>query len=86
MIIVNRQKEAVVSTKERHILQFWYTKLSELECDQGGAVSSGELARYVGQSIGTAKRYLNRLVGEGAAGYTTVVFPNGVEGKKYNAI
>jgi len=75
-----------MSTKDRHILNFWYAKLAEIDGNGKTAVSSGELARYVGMNIGTAKRYLNRLVGEGAVAYTTVVFPNGVEGKKYNVL
>lgn len=75
-----------MTTKDRHVLNFWYAKLSEIDGNGKTAVSSGELARYVGMNIGTAKRYLNRLVGEGAVVFTTVTFPNGTEGKKYNVV
>lgn len=72
-----------MSTKDRHILNFWYAKLSELECEKGRAVSAGELARYIGMNIGTSKRYLMRLVGEGVVVARTAEFPNGVMGNMY---
>lgn len=72
-----------MSTKDRHILNFWYAKLSEVQLEQGRAVSAGELARYVGQNTGTAKRYLMRLTEEGVVTVRTDEFPNGVMGKMY---
>lgn len=56
-----------MTTKEYHLLHFWFAKLSELNCQTGGYVSIGELAKYVGQSRGTAKKYLKALAKSGEA-------------------
>lgn len=72
-----------MTTKDQHILTFWWAKLHECEIAAEKPVSAGEVARYVGQSIGTAKRYLKRLVGEGGATANSVTFPNKVEGVVY---
>ncbi len=75
-----------MTTKDMHVLNFWHAKLSELQEARGRAVSSGELSRYVGQSNGTAKRYLMRLVGEGVVSARTAEFPNGVMGNLYRVV
>ncbi len=72
-----------MSTKDMHVLNFWHAKLSEIQCEVGRPVSAGEVARYVGQNIGTAKRYLKRLVGEGVVIENDVLYPNKIEGKNY---
>lgn len=50
-----------MTTKEFHLLHFWYAKLSELNHQTGQYASVGELAKYVGQSRGTARKYLEAL-------------------------
>lgn len=72
-----------MSTKDMHVLNFWHAKLSECECAVNRHVSAGEVARYVGQNIGTAKRYLKRLEGEGVVVSNNIRFPNGVFGNVY---
>lgn len=56
-----------MTNKEAHVLTFWHQKL--WDCNQAEAryVSAGEVARHVGQSTETAKKYLRRLVKEGGA-------------------
>jgi len=73
-----------MTTKEVHVLNFWYAKLSELNCDKGRYVSAGELARYVGQSTTTAKRYIKALLANKVIVWTKQRFPNGVYGKVYH--
>lgn len=77
------KKVKVMSTKEYHILNFWYAKLVELENQLGRAVSGGELARYVGQSGNTAKRYLKKLCFQNVIDCFEHTFPNGVKGMTY---
>lgn len=80
------RKGIIVTTKDRHVLEFWYSHLSACIGATGRTVSAGEVARHVGQSIGTAKKYLNRLVGEGAIASYPVEFKNGVVGVHYGHI
>jgi predicted ArsR family transcriptional regulator len=75
-----------VTTKDVHVLSFWHEKMSACTLHYCRSVSAGEVARYVGQSTATAKRYLNRLVGEGAIASEDVIFKNGVKGTVYNAV
>jgi len=75
-----------MTTKDKHILTFWYTKLAELNAEKGGSVSAGALAEYVGQARPTAKKYLSRLVGEGAATSAKSPHKNGVEKTTYEAV
>jgi response regulator of citrate/malate metabolism len=56
-----------MTTKDRHVLDFWWRKLFDCAAAKGEGVTAGELAEYVGQSRTTAKRYLIRLVKEKAA-------------------
>lgn len=71
-----------MSTKEFHVLSFWRKAL--IECyTQRGACSAGEVGRYVGQSRTTAKKYLDRLVGEKIAWFEEVPWKNGVMSKIY---
>jgi len=72
-----------VTIKDRHVLTFWFSKLEHLTADRGQPVSSGELARYVGQSRSTAKKYLLRLMGEGVVTSFQVRYPNGLLGQIY---
>lgn len=75
-----------MTTKDKHVLTFWYTKLSELNAEQGKSVSAGALAVYVGQARPTAKKYLMRLVGEGAAIAEISVHKNGVDKITYQVV
>lgn len=69
-----------MTTKEKHVLTFWYERLLNLQAETGQPVTAGQLARYVGQSRGTAQKYLKRLIGEKAIKSEKVVFPNKVKG------
>jgi len=72
-----------MTIKDKHVLTFWYSKLEHLTVNKGEPVSSGELARYVGQSRSTAKKYLQRLMGEGVVTSFQVRYPNGLLGQVY---
>lgn len=75
-----------MTTKDKHILTFWYTKLSELNSEQGKPVSAGALAEYVGMARPTAKKYLVRLVGEGVVTTETSLHKNGVDKTTYQVV
>jgi len=75
-----------VTTKERHVLTFWFDAVSTCINVLNREVSAGEVARHVGQTTPTAKRYLKRLVGEGAITSSKVMFKNGTEGMVYGHI
>jgi len=72
-----------MTIKDKHVLTFWFSKLEHLTASKGEPVSSGELARYVGQSRSTAKKYILRLMGEGAVVSFQVRYPNGLLGQIY---
>jgi len=72
-----------MTIKDKHVLTFWFSKLEHLVASKGEPVSSGELARYVGQSRSTAKKYLTRLAGEGYVDVFTARYPNGLIGQVY---
>jgi len=71
-----------MSTKELHVLQFWLRATKKCFIDNG-AVSAGQVGKYVGQSRTTAKKYLDRLVFEGALWVIEEPARNGVMGKVY---
>lgn len=73
-----------MTTKDKHVLTFWYQAFMRELSEKNAAISAGHMARAQGQSINTAKKYLKRLVGEGALIETDHVFPNGVLGKLYD--
>lgn len=50
-----------MSTKQHHLLKFWHKALIAV-CKQKGSATAGEVAKYVGQSRNTAKKYLDLLV------------------------
>jgi len=72
-----------MTNKDKHVLGFWYGKLIELVTIEQEPVSSGQLARHVGQSRSTAKKYLLRLVGEGHVERFQTRYPNGLLGDVY---
>lgn len=75
-----------MTNKDRHVLEFWYNKMSDVIAVKGREVTVGEVARHVGQSRVTAQKYLNRLVSEKAINSTDVVFKNGTTGKVYSHV
>jgi len=74
-----------MSTKELHILNFWRRALIELY-KKRGVVTAGQLGKHVGQSRTTAKKYLDRLVGEGCVGFEEVPWKNGVMSRNYGPV
>lgn len=50
-----------MSTKERVLLDFYWTALDRLNVKKGRAVSAGELAIEMGVCRNTAAKYLDRL-------------------------
>lgn len=72
-----------MTEKDKHVLLFWLQKLNAVFAEKGRRVSAGEVARYVGQSTPTAKRYLRKLVAERGALVWQVDFANGVSGWVY---
>ena len=75
-----------MTTKDKHVLTFWYNAASACIGAMGRHVSAGEVARHVGQTTPTAKKYLNRLVGEGALSSDRVIFKNKTEGVAYGHV
>lgn len=73
-----------MTTKDRHVLTFWYQAFMRELSEHNKALSAGHMARAQGQATNTAKRYLKRLVGEGALVELDRQFPNGVWGKVYD--
>jgi len=71
-----------MSTKELHVLQFWLRAAKKCFVDLG-AVSAGQVGKYVGQSRKTAKKYLDRLVSEGALWSVQEPARNGVMATLY---
>lgn len=82
----NDSQELIVSTKERHVLGLWFNAASDCIAVLNREITCGDVARHMGQSRNTAKKYLNRLVGEGALVSKKVVFKNGTEGLAYEHI
>lgn len=70
--------------KAQHVLHFWHAKFSELECSVNREVTVGEVARYVGQSRGTAKKYIDMLVKGKHVNKAKKRFPNGTTGYVYS--
>lgn len=75
-----------MTTKDKHVLTFWYQAFIRELSEANSAISAGRLARSQGQAVNTAKRYLKRLVGEGAIIEVDHVYPNGVKGKLYDVL
>jgi response regulator of citrate/malate metabolism len=74
-----------MSTKDRFVLNFWRAAL--ISCyKENGAVTAGQLAKWVGQSRTTARKYLDRLVEEKCVGFEKCVWTNGLEYKNYYPI
>lgn len=72
-----------MSTKELHTLGYWLKQCRKLNQETGQAFTAGQLAKAVGQSTNTAKKYLKKLVSTGEVRVATWTFPNGVIGKIY---
>lgn len=53
-----------MSTKEKAILEFWFGALWSACQKANNHVSAAKVGECVGQSRGTAKKYLNRLIEE----------------------
>src|SRR3972149_5115476 len=66
------KKRGIMSNKDRHVLDFWWRKLCDLNNEKGAGVTAGELARSVGQSRNTAEKYLKRLKKENGASVTRI--------------
>lgn len=66
-----------MTTKDKHVMGFWKDKLIELNKEKGGYVSAGEIARYVGQSRNTAKRYMQKLMANKDVVWTFVASRSG---------
>lgn len=82
----NDSEELTVTNKEVHVLHFWLSKASDCIAETHREVTVGEVARFVGQSRATAKKYLERLVKEGALSARDVTFKNGTVGKVYEHV
>lgn len=54
-----------MSTKETRITWLWLKALEACIPSYGGGVSAGTVAREMGQSRNTAKKYLDMLVADG---------------------
>jgi response regulator of citrate/malate metabolism len=80
------RKDISVSNKDKHVLTFWFEHASVCIGSLGREVTAGEVGRHVGQTTVTARKYLNRLVSEGALISHRVVFKNGTEGVVYGHI
>jgi len=74
-----------MSTKELFVLKFWHKALIEIYKKEG-VVTAGRLARYVGQSRGTAKKYLDQLVGQKVVWFEDVPWKNGVMSRNYGPV
>lgn len=72
-----------MTIKEAHSIYYWSRQLKKLNVETGRAVTAGELARAVGQSTNTAKKWLNRAVGARMAVSMEWTFPNGTKGMIY---
>lgn len=72
-----------MSTKEAHTLLYWQRQLKKLNVETQRAVTAGELAKAVGQSVNTAKKWLNSCVAAQLAVSHDWKFKNGVIGKIY---
>lgn len=76
------QELSNVSTKDRFVLNFWRGAL--IACyKEKGAVTAGQLGKWVGQSRTTARKYLDRLVAEKCVGFEECVWVNGLAYKNY---
>lgn len=71
-----------MSTKQFHVLRFWRKALREV-CKDKGTATAGQVAKYVGQSRTTAKKYLDILVSEGAAWIEEGTHINGIKTQNY---
>ncbi len=75
-----------MSTKQYRILRAWYDALSDC-CNQKGAwVSAGEVAKKMGESRNTSKKYLSQLVNGRSAVAHKVIHVNGMEATLYAPI
>lgn len=72
-----------MSTKERKVLDFYWSALRDLNAQCGRYVSVGELARDMGVARNTAKKYLQQMEKHGAVKSHEYMFPNGVIGRCY---
>lgn len=62
---IDLYQEMVMSTKETRIAWLWLQALVACIPRSGGGVSAGCVAREMGQSRNTAKKYLDMLVADG---------------------
>lgn len=67
-----------MSTKQHHLLKFWHKALISV-CKERGTASAGEVAKYVGQSRNTAKKYLDLLVVGQVVATEKTYHNNGIE-------
>ena len=73
-----------MTTKDKHVYTFWYDKTVDCIAETHREVTVGEVARFVGQSRATSKKYLSILVGFNILTATEVTFKNGTTGKVYS--
>ena len=73
-----------MTNKEFHVLHFWHAKLDELNHKEARYVSVGELARYVGQSTETARKYLKALKKEKLVSVAKRQHPNKIKYDVYH--
>jgi response regulator of citrate/malate metabolism len=72
-----------MTNKDKHVLTFWYVKLTEMLHLNPRGVTAGAVGRYVGQSRNTAKRYIDKLVSEGVVSSYNATFINQTIGTVY---
>lgn len=71
-----------MSTKEYHVLEFWRKAL--IKCfKERGPVSAGQVAKSIGQSRTTGKKYLDKLVAAKCAATKKELYKTGVEATHY---
>lgn len=64
-------------------MNWWYLMMGQVFEKEDRPVSAGEVAKFAGYSINTARKYLELLKENGVVGRTLRVLQNGVKAKYY---
>jgi len=75
-----------MTTKEYHVLKFWYEQLEKCVAECNAPVSAGTLAKAVGQSRATALKYMSKLVHGRSVIAHKVIHVNGMNATLYTPI
>jgi len=74
-----------MTVKESHTLNWWWTTLVTVSEKYGRGVTAGELSDWTGQSRGTCKKYLDKLVKNRVASSRKAPHWNGAKKTVYDA-